>query len=66
MVETQFDTKIKALQSDWGGVLHKVACPYTPQQNGRVERKNRHVVEMGLTLLAHSSTPLSMALCFSN
>jgi hypothetical protein len=33
-------------------------CPYTHQQNDAVERKHRHVVEMGLTLLAHASMPL--------
>lgn len=34
------------------GILYRVSCPYTPQQNGRVERKNSHVVEIGLTHLA--------------
>ncbi|KAL5779241.1 hypothetical protein ACOSQ2_009978 [Xanthoceras sorbifolium] len=75
MVETQFDCKIRNLQSDWGGeyrnistflanhgVHHRVSCPYTSEQNGRVERKNRHIVEMGLTLLAHSKVPLSFRL----
>ena len=33
-------------------------CPYTSQQNGIVERKHRHIVEMGLTLLAQASMPL--------
>ena len=41
------------------GDYHRHPCPITPQQNGRVERKNRHVVEVGLSLLAHSSVPLS-------
>jgi hypothetical protein len=34
-----------------------VSCPHT-QQNGVVERKHRHIVEMGLSLLAHASMPL--------
>jgi hypothetical protein len=33
-------------------------APHTHEQNGFVERKHRHIVEMGLTLLAHSSAPL--------
>ena len=50
MVMTQFSTSIKAIRFDWGGefqllhkyllslgVQHQVSCPYTPQQNGRVE-----------------------------
>ena len=41
------------------GIVHCLSCLYTSQQNGRVEQKNRHVVEMGLSLLAHSSMPLS-------
>lgn len=28
------------------------SCPYTHYQNGLVERKHRHVVELGSTLLA--------------
>lgn len=70
MVETQFNTKIKCLQSDWGGeyrtinkflsplgIQHRISCPHTPEQNGRVERKNRHIVEVGLSLLTHAHMP---------
>lgn len=32
--------------------------PHTHQQNGAVERKHRHIVEVGLSLLAHASMPL--------
>jgi histone deacetylase 1/2 len=70
-VELLLNTKIKAVQSDWGGeyhklhqyfqrtgVSHRVSCPHTSQQNGVAERKHRHLVETGLALLAHSSLPL--------
>jgi histone deacetylase 1/2 len=70
-VECLLNTKIKALQSDWGGeyhklhryfqrtgISHRVSCPHTSQQNGIAERKHRHLVETGLALLAHSSLPL--------
>ncbi|KAG8480454.1 hypothetical protein CXB51_024676 [Gossypium anomalum] len=40
------------------GVQHRVTCPYTSEQNGVVERRHRHIVEMGLTLLAKTSIPL--------
>jgi histone deacetylase 1/2 len=39
-------------------IIHKVSCPHGHQQNGAAERKHRHIVEVGLTLLAHSSMPL--------
>jgi hypothetical protein len=71
LVERQFDRKILALQSDWGGeyeklnsffsktgIVHLVSCPHAHQQNGAAERKHRHIVEVGLSLLAHSSMPL--------
>ena len=40
------------------GIIHKVSCPHTHEQNGVAERKHRHIVESGLTLLAHASLPL--------
>jgi hypothetical protein len=69
LVEKQFNTSIKQFQSDNGGeytsnqfkqylnqhgILHRLTCPYTSQQNGIAERKHRHIVELGLTLLAQS------------
>lgn len=65
-VVTQINTKIKVLQSDGGGefmstvfkdylanhgILHFISCPYTPQQNGLVERNHKHVIEIVITLL---------------
>jgi histone deacetylase 1/2 len=70
-VERLFDRKILAIQSDWGGeyqklnsffqrigIEHHVSCPHAHQQNGSAERKHRHIVEVGLTLLAHAHMPL--------
>src|ERR1044072_6285488 len=72
MAELQFHTKLKAVQTDCGGefrpltkfftsvgILHRVICPHTHHQNGSVERKHRHLVETGLTLLAHAQLPMS-------
>jgi histone deacetylase 1/2 len=69
-VERILHHKIIHLQSDWGGeyrnlntffqkqgIVHRVACPHTHQQNGAAERKHHHIVETGLTLLAHASVP---------
>jgi histone deacetylase 1/2 len=71
MVEKQFDRKILTMQTDWGGeyqalhsfftkigIVHHVSCPHTHQQNGSAERKHHHIVEVGLSLLAHASMPL--------
>jgi hypothetical protein len=40
------------------GITHLVSCPHAHQQNGAAERKHRHIVEIGLSLLAHASMPL--------
>jgi histone deacetylase 1/2 len=71
LVERQFGRKILKVQSDWGGeyqtlnsffrrigIEHQISCPHTHQQNGFAERKHRHIVEIGLSLLAHASMPL--------
>ena len=70
MIKTQFNCNIKSLQSDWGGefrnvftflqhhgIHHRVSCPYPQEQNGAVERRNRIIIEKGLSLLAQSSLP---------
>ena len=40
------------------GISFRHPCPHTHKQNGKVERKHRHVVETGLTLLAQASLHL--------
>ncbi|GMI69275.1 hypothetical protein HRI_000596800 [Hibiscus trionum] len=70
MVERQTGSQLKVVQSDCGsefkplgqyflqkGVQFLNTCPYSSEQNGRVERKHRHIVELGLTLLAQSGVP---------
>ncbi|KAG8474391.1 hypothetical protein CXB51_033766 [Gossypium anomalum] len=57
--------------SDWGGefrafasvlashgILHRLSCPHTSEQNGVAERKHRHIVETGLILLAQATLPM--------
>ena len=39
------------------GIAHQISCPYTPQQNGLVERKHRHLIETTITLLSQASLP---------
>uniref|UniRef100_A0A0V0H3X3 Putative ovule protein n=1 Tax=Solanum chacoense TaxID=4108 RepID=A0A0V0H3X3_SOLCH len=60
MVENQFQTTIKTIRSGNGleftnnesimffhnkGIIHQKSCPYTPQQNGVVERKHKYILE---------------------
>jgi transposase InsO family protein len=39
------------------GVKHEFSAPYTPQQNGVVERKNRTLIDMARTMLGEFKTP---------
>jgi hypothetical protein len=39
------------------GITHHVSYPHTHQQNDSVERKHHHIIEVGLSLLAHASMP---------
>ena len=65
-VELQCDAKIKCLRTDRGGeyydpsyfesngIIHETTAPYTPQQNGVAERKNRTLKEMVNAMLSNS------------
>ena len=39
------------------GITHELSAPYTPQQNGVVERKNMTLVEMARTMLDEYKMP---------
>jgi len=39
------------------GTIHQTSCTNTPNQNGVVERKHRHIVEIARSLLLYASVP---------
>jgi transposase InsO family protein len=64
--QNEFGLRIKKIRSDNGtefknsqiegiledeGIKHEFSSPYTPQQNGVVERKNRTLLDMARTML---------------
>jgi transposase InsO family protein len=64
--QNEFGVRIKKIRSDNGtefknsqiegfleeeGIKHEFSSPYTPQQNGVVERKNRNLLDMARTML---------------
>uniref|UniRef100_A0A803P3U6 Integrase catalytic domain-containing protein n=1 Tax=Cannabis sativa TaxID=3483 RepID=A0A803P3U6_CANSA len=72
LVKKQFNLPIKRVQADGGGefrvfvrflkdqgIWFQHSCPHTHEQNGRFERKHRHITETGLTLLAQSGLDMT-------
>jgi hypothetical protein len=66
----QFNTCVKIIQSDGGGefinqglqdcfvshgIIRRLSCPSTPEPNGLAERRHWHIMDTGLTLMAHAS-----------
>ena len=68
MVEEEQDTRVKTIRFDRGGEfvnnefthlctsegIERQTTPYTPSQIGVVERKNRTIMEMARSMLAHA------------
>ena len=67
-----YHKRVKAVRSDNGskftsnpmqvfyqehGILSQNSCVYTPQQNGRVECKHRHVLNIARALLFEANLP---------
>ena len=69
--QNEFNLRIKKIRSDNGsefknthveeylneeGIKHEFSAPYSPQQNGVAERKNRTLIEMARTMLDEYKT----------
>ncbi|KAK1687097.1 hypothetical protein QYE76_047945 [Lolium multiflorum] len=83
-----YESEIKTIRTDNGtefknytmqefvddeGIKHEFSAPYTTQQNGVVERKNRTIIEMERTMLSEFNSPhnfwgeaISTAVHYSN
>ena len=71
-VETQFDSKVKIIRTDNAkeltegailqvyinkGIIQQKSCTYTPQKNGVVERKHRHILDIARALSFQANLP---------
>ncbi|CAA7043512.1 unnamed protein product [Microthlaspi erraticum] len=71
MADRQFDKKVCVVRSDNGteficlksffasqGIQHQTSCVGTPQQNGRVEGKHRHILNVARSLRFEALLPI--------
>lgn len=68
--KNHFQTSVKYISTNNGtefllhsffaasGIIHQTRCAYTPQQNGVVERKHQHLLNVTRALLFHSHMPV--------
>lgn len=74
-VDTQFHTKVQIIRTDNGteffnkemnslfdslGIVHQHSCVETPQQNGRAERKYKHLLSVARALKFQSNVPIHL------
>ena len=72
LFKTQHSAVIKCFRCDLGrkytsnkfcellaldGTIHQISCTYTPEQNGVIKRKHRHIVETARSLLLFAFVP---------
>ena len=72
-IANHFKSSVKTLRSDNApefsdahvvafykkhGIVHQTSCPYRPQQNSRVERKHRQILELSRALRFQSRLSL--------
>nr|KYP44849.1 Copia protein [Cajanus cajan] len=75
MVQTQLNSMVKRVQTDIGiefvsthlhsffenrGIIQQLSCTYTPQQNGRVERHHRHILNVARALRFNGHFPIDL------
>lgn len=71
LVERQYHKQVKIMRSDNGteftcmkkyfldhGIVFQTSCTTTPQQNGRVERKHRHILNVARALHSQGNLPI--------
>lgn len=70
-IKTQFSKTIKIIRSDNGpefnminffnteGIVHQTSCVETPEQNGIVERKHQHILNVTRALIFQANIPMS-------
>ncbi|GJT88707.1 ribonuclease H-like domain-containing protein [Tanacetum coccineum] len=75
LLKNQFSKSVKIFRSDNGteftnktfetfcannGIIHQTSCVYTPQQNGMVERKHRHLFNIARSLMFQGGIALKI------
>ncbi|GAA0160400.1 hypothetical protein LIER_16962 [Lithospermum erythrorhizon] len=71
MISRQFEAKVKFVRSDNSieflllrdyfhtqGILFQTSCVGDPEQNGRVDRQHRHILNVGRALRFHANLPI--------